>query len=290
MTMRFALVDSGLGVLATAAELRRFCPDATLILSMDPDGMPWGHREPDDVTERLRRIALATLRYDPDVLICASNTGSIHALDMLRAELDAVIPVIGTFPLVKPAAATGERMAVWATTATINSAYMAELIVKATSPGQVTLVASLGLAAAVEGGTAELVAAAVTDELARTPQQVRHLVLGCTQYELAAPWITAARPGVKLYGSAREVAAQALRRALCARQPFRAPNGDSGICRGRRLHVLLGGREGSLPRAALTYIEGRIVADGMMQPRTTARRPVPVAHREGSRGHHARVP
>ena len=38
--MRIALINSGIGLLAAAAELHRLRPDADLVLAMDPDGMP----------------------------------------------------------------------------------------------------------------------------------------------------------------------------------------------------------------------------------------------------------
>lgn len=44
--MKIALVDSGMGMLAAAAALRSLRPDADLVLSIDPDGMPWGPRTP----------------------------------------------------------------------------------------------------------------------------------------------------------------------------------------------------------------------------------------------------
>ena len=45
-------MDSGIGLLAAAAAVRRLRPDADLVLSSDPDGMPWGPRTPEDITAR----------------------------------------------------------------------------------------------------------------------------------------------------------------------------------------------------------------------------------------------
>ena len=50
--MRIALLNSGLGLLAAAAQLHRLRPDADLVLAMDPDGMPWGARTPADIAQR----------------------------------------------------------------------------------------------------------------------------------------------------------------------------------------------------------------------------------------------
>lgn len=44
--MKIALMDSGIGLLAAAAAVRRLRPDAELVLSSDPDGMPWGRGRP----------------------------------------------------------------------------------------------------------------------------------------------------------------------------------------------------------------------------------------------------
>jgi glutamate racemase len=77
------------------------------------------------------------------------------------------------------------------------------------------------------------------------------VVLGCTEYELAAQAIAAARPGVSLHGSAVAVAAQALRRAVGGS----AVGGSAGA----PLRVLLSGRPGDLPPAALRYREGRFL-------------------------------
>ena len=52
-------MDSGTGLLAAAAAVRRLRPDADLVLSSDPDGMPWGPRSCDDIVERALAVARA---------------------------------------------------------------------------------------------------------------------------------------------------------------------------------------------------------------------------------------
>ena len=94
--MRVALINSGLGLLGTAAALRRLQPSVDLVLSMDPDGMPWGPRQPDDIARRSLGCAQAAIAYRPDVLVFACNTGSVHALDVLRKEFEPRLPVVGT--------------------------------------------------------------------------------------------------------------------------------------------------------------------------------------------------
>jgi glutamate racemase len=257
--VRIALINSGLGLLAAAAALHVMRPDADLVLASDPDGMPWGPRTPDEITDRAMLCASATLAYQPDVLVMACNTGSVHALDTMRAEFEPGIPVIGTVPAIKPAAAAHQRVAIWATVATTASAYQRRLIAEFGGSADVTPVACPGLADAVDTGDAAAAAAAVAAAAAATPAGCQAVVLGCTEYELAAGQIAAAVPGAVTFGSATAVSAQALRRVGAAVTAPRADPAGSGPSTGI-VRVLLSGRPSPLPPAALRYPEGRLVA------------------------------
>ncbi|MEV6779732.1 glutamate racemase [Streptomyces syringium] len=255
--MKIALMDSGNGLLAAAAAVHRLRPDADLVLSSDPDGMPWGPRTPEDVIEHALACARAAAAHRPDALIVACNTASVHALVAIRAELEPELPVIGTVPAIKPAAVGGGPVAIWATPATTGSPYQRGLIRDFASGVEVTEVPCPGLADAVQRADMEAVDAAIAAAAARTPREVRAVVLGCTHYELVAERIRAAvrppsalgAPPLTLYGSAVAVATQALRRIGASPAPEAAPTGE--------LTVLLSGREGALEPASLTYPEGR---------------------------------
>ncbi len=265
--MRIALINSGLGLLAAAAELHRLRPDADLVLAMDPDGMPWGPRTPDDIAARSLACARAAAAYHPDVLLFACNTASVHALGALRAEFEPDIPVVGTVPAIKPAAAYSQAVAIWATVATTGSRYQHQLIADFAASAQVTEVACPGLADAIHAGDGDATEAAVTMAAASTPPACGAIVLGCTEYELAADLISAAVPGTALFGSASAVAAQALRRAGAGTEPSDPPdeplsspaNGAAAIWPAGQdtLQVLLSGRPADLPSAALRYPAGR---------------------------------
>lgn len=290
--MRIALLNSGLGLLAAAAQLHRLRPGADLVLSMDPDGMPWGARTPDDIAQRSLQCARAAAAFEPDVLVFACNTGSVHALGALREEFEPGIPVVGTVPAIKPAAAFSGAIAIWATVATTGSAYQRQLITEFAASAQVTEVACAGLADAIHTGDEAATRAAVLAAAARTPAGCGAIVLGCTEYELAAELIGAALPGTTLFGSAAAVAAQALRRiiagaggnhgngaasasaSLASARPTSTTTqagassgataaGQADIPRSPgegTLRVLLSGRASSLPPAALRYPEGRLLA------------------------------
>ncbi|MGW2282158.1 glutamate racemase [Streptomyces sp. NPDC001770] len=254
--MKIALMDSGIGLLAAAAEMRRLRPDADLVLSSDPGTMPWGPREPEDVTALALAVARAAAAQRPDALVVACNTASVRALPALRAELEPALPVIGTVPAIKPAAAGGGPFAIWATPATTGSPYQRGLIREFAADVDVTEVPCPGLADAIEYADEAAIDRAVAAAAALTPADVRTVVLGCTHYELVADRVADAlrrpgRPPVVLHGSAGAVAAQALRRIGAEPAPSAEPTGS--------LTVLLGGREAELPDAALTYAEGRLL-------------------------------
>ncbi|WP_328416731.1 aspartate/glutamate racemase family protein [Streptomyces violaceus] len=261
--MKIALMDSGIGLLAATAAMRRLRPDADLVLSLDPDGMPWGPRTPEDLTGRALAVAEAAAARRPDALIVGCNTATVHALTALRARLEPELPVVGTVPAIKPAAAGGGPIAIWATPATTGSPYQRNLIRDFAGGVPVAEVPCWGLAEAVEHADEAAIDAAVSAAAALTPDEVTTVVLGCTHYELVTERIRAAvqrpgRPPLVLHGSAGAVAAQALRRLGEQPAPGAAPHGT--------LTVLLSGREGALPAPALAYDEGR-----MLQAVTPAR-------------------
>ncbi|MHB1877080.1 MAG: glutamate racemase [Streptosporangiaceae bacterium] len=273
--MRFALLNSGLGLLATASELHKLGPDADLVLSMDPDGMPWGPRTPEDIAERSLLIARAAAAYEPDVMVMACNTATVHALDLLRAEFEPDIPIVGTVPAIKPAAVRGGSVAVWATVGTTSSDYQRKLITAHGGRATVTEVACPGLASAVNAGDEDATAQAIADAARRTPGDCTAIVLGCTEYELADELIGAAVPGAALFGSAAAVAAQVLRVASADGRPGSvagviagsAVSGTptawtptAGILPTGTLRVLLSGRPADLPLAALRFRQGRELA------------------------------
>ncbi|ONK15793.1 aspartate/glutamate racemase family protein [Streptomyces sp. MP131-18] len=270
--MRIALVDSGVGLLPAAAALRRARPDAGLVLSCDPDGMPWGPRSPEGITARALRCARAAAAERPDAVVVACNTATVHALPALRAALEPGVPVIGTVPAVKPAAASGGPFAIWATPATTGSAYQRRLIGEFAPDGRVAEVPCHGLADAVERADEAAIAAAVKAAAELTPPETTAIVLGCTHYELVAARIRAhllsvTGVAVTLFGSAEAVAAQVLRRTGRPAAPDTADRGG--------LTVFASGRPAALPPAALAYAEGRFLAP-------SARRADPPA--AGSRG------
>lgn len=249
--MIVALIDSGLGLLPTAAWLRKLRPDVDLLLQLDPDGAPWGPKPEQWVTDRVVDAARSSVVLGAEVLVLPCNTASVTALDEVRAEVGPGIPVIGTVPAIKPAAAVCKSVAVWATAATTASRYQADLIARFGGDAKVTGIACHGLADSIDRG--DLVAArdSIVRAAEQTPDDVEGVVLGCTHYPLVIDAIVAALPdGVRLFDSAQAVAAQTIRRMEALDRPTTG-NGE--------VRVLNSGRPGELPTSAAAFESGRIL-------------------------------
>lgn len=249
-----ALIDSGLGLLPTAAWLRKLRPDVDLLLQLDPDGAPWGPKPEAWTIERVLDTARSSLELGAEVIVLPCNTASVTALDQLRAMVGPEVPVIGTVPAIKPAAAECRSVAVWATAATTASRYQADLIARFGGAAEVTGVACHGLADSIDRGNIASARAAIASAAERTPEGVEGVVLGCTHYPLMADEILAALPeGVRLFDSAPAVAAQTVRRMDAL--------GRAGTGNGTVL-VRTSGRPGTLPPSAAAFESGRVLGAG----------------------------
>ncbi|MFF0543417.1 glutamate racemase [Nocardia thailandica] len=249
--MIVALIDSGLGLLPTSAWLRKLRPEVDLLLQLDPDGAPWGPKPEQWVVERVLGAARTALELGAEVIVLPCNTASVTALEQVRAEVGEAIPVIGTVPAIKPAAAACRSVAVWATAATTASTYQADLIARFAGEAKVTGVACHGLADAIDRGDLPAIADSIADAAARTPADVEGVVLGCTHYPLVVDTIMSALPaGVRLFDSAQAVAAQTLRRMDALGRPV---SGTGAV------RVLNSGRPGTLPAGAAAFESGRIL-------------------------------
>lgn len=248
--MIVALIDSGLGSLPTTAWLRKLRPDLDLLLSLDPDGMPWGPKPEEWVADRVVAAAVDAAERGAEVIVLPCNTASVSALHQVRERLGDAIPVIGTVPAIKPAAAACDSVAIWATAATTASRYQADLIEQFANGSKVVGVACHGLAEAVDRGDLAAAKAAIAAAAEQTPADVEAIVLGCTHYPLVQDDIAAALPaGVRMFDSAQAVAAQTVRRIEgLGKEP------GTGV---GTIQVLLSGRPGALPSSAAAFDAGR---------------------------------
>jgi len=219
-TGRVLVFDSGMGGLTVAREIREMAPGLAVDYAADTGFFPYGDKSDEALRARLPEVAAAlTAQARPDVFVIACNTASTLALDEVRARLD--IPVIGTVPAIKPAAAQTRSgvIGLLATPGTIRRAYTARLIEEFASDVTVILHGSVELVR-----LAEAVAAGephdpqgFADTLrpifeAKSGEKIDTIVLACTHFPLVAEQLAAAAPaGVRFIDSGAAIARQTLR-------------------------------------------------------------------------------
>ncbi|HEV2865319.1 MAG TPA: glutamate racemase [Allosphingosinicella sp.] len=122
------IFDSGVGGLSVLREIRKLLPNAPLVYAADRAGYPYGTKRPAEIEARVPAL-LGRLaeRYDPQLIVIACNTASTIALDAVRSALD--LPVVGTVPAIKPAAAVSKSrvIGVLGTEATVAQPYVDRL-------------------------------------------------------------------------------------------------------------------------------------------------------------------
>ncbi|GGK24161.1 glutamate racemase [Salinarimonas ramus] len=203
---RLLVLDSGVGGLTVLSEIRRARPDAEILYLADDAFFPYGGLAEEALVARVVALVEESLRDFPaDGVVVACNTASTLVLAPLRARLG--IPIVGTVPAVKPAAAASQtkRFSVLATPGTVRRDYTLALIAEHAAGCAVTLVGAPRLAAYAE---AELMGAPVPDadllaEIAPSfveadGTRTDAVVLACTHYPLLvarferiAPWLVA---------------------------------------------------------------------------------------------------
>lgn len=194
------LFDSGVGGLTVYDALREVLPEAPVIYAADLAGLPYGSKTETQIATRVAGLlGRMAERYQPRLACIACNTASTIALGMVRDVLE--IPVVGTVPAIKPAAAltrTG-TIGLVGTEATIRQAYVDDLEAKFAQGKRLLRVAAPGLVAAAEAKLRgepvdPALIADVHDRLTAMAQgeRIDTLVLACTHFPLLSDELAAA--------------------------------------------------------------------------------------------------
>lgn len=212
------IFDSGVGGLSVAQSLRQHYPDAALCYACDNAWLPYGLREDAALTERIVAVCRAAVAAcNPSVLVVACNTASTLALENLREQL--AIPVVGTVPAIKPAAAISRtrHIGLLATKATVGRPYTQRLIDSFASDCVITRVAADALVVEAEAYLAGITPNAERMQAALAPlwdaitpfspacslsshhqplatPELDTVVLGCTHFPLLKPWLSQLAP------------------------------------------------------------------------------------------------
>jgi glutamate racemase len=192
--------DSGVGGLSVAGAIRALLPRAPIVYVADRAGYPYGTKRPEEIEARVPAI-LGRLaeRFDPELIVIACNTASTIALDSVRSALD--LPVVGTVPAIKPAAALSRSRAigVLGTDATVRQPYVDRLAGEFAADCRVVRHGSAELVdfaeAKLRGEQAELSAyRSILDGLYARPggEAVDTIVLACTHFPLVEEELAAA--------------------------------------------------------------------------------------------------
>jgi len=200
---RLLFIDSGLGGLTVLRAARASMPEACVRYIADDAGFPYGSKSDAELIARLiALIAPAAREFAPDCIVLACNTASTIALEALRRSF--TVPIVGTVPAVKPAAALTRSglVSVLATPATVAREYTRALIGRFGAGARFTLTGAPALAALAEayasGGSVngEAIAREIAPAFVEADgTKTDVVVLGCTHFPLLlerldalAPW------------------------------------------------------------------------------------------------------
>lgn len=212
--------DSGMGGLTVAREIQALAPDLAVDYAADSGFFPYGDKSDQALCDRLPGIAARLVEAArPDVFVIACNTASTLALAEVRARLD--IPVVGTVPAIKPAAAltrTG-TIGLLATPGTVRRAYTAQLIADFAQDVRVILHGSLELVRMAEEIASGGAIAMEDFRAAQAPlfeadggDRIDTIVLACTHFPLIRGELAATVPhAVTFIDSGEAIARQTLR-------------------------------------------------------------------------------
>jgi glutamate racemase len=218
--------DSGIGGLSVLGPIRALLPGAPIVYAADSAGYPYGTRRAAEIEARVpAMLGRLAERCDPELVVIACNTASTIALDAVRFALD--LPVVGTVPAIKPAAALSRTRAigVLGTEATVRQPYLDRLVEEFASDCMVVRHGSAELVDLAEAklrgeATDPLAYRRILDALFAAPggERIDTVVLACTHFPLVEAELAAA-----------------------SSRPVRFVDGKEGIA--RRTAWLLRGRE-----------------------------------------------
>ena len=207
--------DSGIGGLTIAGEIRALRPDLALTYVADNGAFPYGTKTEAFLLARIPALLMEAARLaPPDILVVACNTASTIILPSLREIFD--IPIVGTVPAVKPAAAQSKTgtIGLLGTPGTVRRRYTEDLI-KEFAPDKSVI--RCGSAALVELAERKFrgEAVAIDEVKAAVADLFDHeesaaldtVVLACTHFPYLKDELTAAfGPGVEWVDSGAAIA------------------------------------------------------------------------------------
>lgn len=209
------LFDSGVGGLTVLAEVRKLLPQAPVIYAADTAGLPYGAKTEAEIAARVAGLlGVLSERYKPRLAVIACNTASTIALGMVREVLR--IPVVGTVPAIKPAAALTRTgvIGLLGTEATIRQGYVDRLEAEFAADKRLVRHGAPELVAAAEAklrgepvDPIQIERAAVALQEQAGAAEIDTVVLACTHFPLLSDELADAfGPGVRFVDGAQGIA------------------------------------------------------------------------------------
>jgi glutamate racemase len=233
------LFDSGVGGLTVLAELRKLLPQAPVIYAADFAGLPYGAKSEAEVAARVcGLLGRMSERYQPRAICIACNTASTIALGMVRDVLE--VPVIGTVPAIKPAAAMTRSgvIGLLGTEATVRQPYVDRLeaefaadkrLLRHGAPGLVALAEAKLRSTVIDLDQIRAEVAGLLDQEQGT--EIDTVVLACTHFPLLqAELAQVFGPGVRFVDGSAGIARRIV--AITEGQPFDKTAGDLFVTTG----------------------------------------------------------
>ncbi|MDR3324796.1 MAG: glutamate racemase [Spirochaetaceae bacterium] len=182
-------LDSGVGGLPYCAYFVERNPQIKALYIADREHFPYGAKSKEEIVRLLsQRIAAASERFNPAVVVLACNTASVSALCELRKQFAREV-FVGTVPAVKPAvlASKAGHIGVLGTERTIEDSYIGKLVAGAGRRCRMSAIAAPELVDFVENsllhtGAAQKTAAAKAYVDRFRALGVDAIVLGCTHF------------------------------------------------------------------------------------------------------------
>jgi glutamate racemase len=189
---RVLFLDSGIGGRVYLQEFLRRHPSHCTAYLADDAWFPYGERSPHEVRRRVVELARAVADvHSLAAIVVACNTASVVSLPALRDAFS--LPVVGTVPAVKPAAAhtRSGHIAILATNRTVRDPYTEELVQQFARLVEVTRLGLPRLVAVAERSETlddpELLSTIEDDVISALPATVDTVVLACTHFVRLRP-------------------------------------------------------------------------------------------------------
>lgn len=180
--------DSWLGGQVVMEAFRREYPDTRMILEMDRDNAPYGHRSGDEILSfTIAGVERLYARW-ADVIILACNTASVHALRRLQSDIFPGRHILGVTVPWAEAVVEGWYKKIWvlATEATVRTRMYKERVHILDDSVVVEEIAAPWLVPLIEQGIVSWseIDILLREYLSQFSPDIEALVLGCTHYPL----------------------------------------------------------------------------------------------------------